>query len=241
GRDDLGEALRLLHGARTAAGEEREDTDLVGTAARLHLLLGLSHPGDLGRGVDYRRHSLVVDLAEAAGNEVGDHHALLLALVRQHGAAHAIAHGPDAFGARAALVVDLDEAALVQLDASARRQKISRVRPAADRDEQPVDRECLLALGVRVGDLDRASREARSRSPTRTPRASRHSRSTGCSSRSAAGLTREIFWRRALASSWTSAASSRSTTNAARAPKASGPWAIACAAPCWRTRARRRA
>src|SRR6185437_3977948 len=67
-RDDLRKALRMLHGARPAAGEEREDTDLVGAAARLDLLLGLAHPGDLGGRVDDRWNSLGVDFTEASGD-----------------------------------------------------------------------------------------------------------------------------------------------------------------------------
>ncbi len=80
---------------------------------------------------------LVVDLAVAAGDEVGHHDALLLALVRQHRAAHAVADRPDALRAGAALIVDLDEAALIELDAGARGQQIARVGTAADGHDEP--------------------------------------------------------------------------------------------------------
>src|SRR5439155_8634681 len=78
-RTDLREARWLLQGARAAAREERKHAALVLPAARLDLLLGESHPGDLRRRVDDRRDHVVVHLAETPGDEVGDHHALLLA------------------------------------------------------------------------------------------------------------------------------------------------------------------
>src|SRR5205823_11859853 len=103
----------LLQGGRTAAGEEREHHGLVFAAARLDLLLGEADPGDLRRGVDDRRNHLVVDLAEAAGDQVRDHRALLLALVRQHRAPYAVPDRPDTFHAGATGLIDLDEAALI--------------------------------------------------------------------------------------------------------------------------------
>ena len=65
---------------------------------------------------------LVVDLAKMAGDEVGDRDALLLALVREHRAAHAVADRPHALDPRAAFVIHLDEAALIELDARAARR-----------------------------------------------------------------------------------------------------------------------
>src|SRR6185437_3349174 len=83
----------------------------------------------------------------------------LLALVRKHGSANAVAYRPHPFGAGAALMVDLDESALVELDTRARREQIARVGPSSDRHEESIHRECLLALAVRVSHLDRASRD----------------------------------------------------------------------------------
>ena len=167
-RDELGEAAGLFHGARPAAGQERKHPDLVVAAARLHLLLGEPHPGDLGGGVDDRGDDLVVHLPEAAGDQVGDHDALFLALVRQHRSAHAVPDRPDALGAGATVVIHLDEAALVELDARARGQQVLGVRAAADGDHHAIDRETLLALGVAVSDLHR---RARGRAPvTLAPR-----------------------------------------------------------------------
>jgi len=60
-------------------------------------------------------------------------------------------------------------------------------------------------------------------------------------SRSAAGRSPRDSSARAQASSSTSEASSRWTTSAARARRTSGRWAMRCAAPCSRTRARKRA
>jgi hypothetical protein len=46
-----------------------------------------------------------------AGDELGHHHALVLGLVREHGSAHHVANGVDIRQVRAAVIVDLDEAA----------------------------------------------------------------------------------------------------------------------------------
>ena len=54
GGDELCEALRLFHRARAATREEWKHADLVGAAARLHLLFREADPGDLGRRVDDR-------------------------------------------------------------------------------------------------------------------------------------------------------------------------------------------
>src|SRR5205823_6880376 len=110
---DLREAGGLLQGARPAAGEKREHAGLVFAAARLDLLLGEADPGDLRRGIDARGDHLVIDLAEAAGDQVRDHPPLLLALVRQHRAAYAVPDRPDTFHAGATGLIDLDEAALI--------------------------------------------------------------------------------------------------------------------------------
>src|SRR6185312_15973369 len=107
----------LLHGTRTAARQERKHSNLVGAAAGLHLLLRETHPGNLGSRVDHRRNRLVVDLGIAARNQVGHHAALLITLVRQHRAAHAVSDRPDALGTRATFVIDLDETALIELHA----------------------------------------------------------------------------------------------------------------------------
>src|SRR5438309_8398023 len=100
--------------SRAAAREERKHAALVLPAARLDLLLGESHPGDLRRRVDDRRDHVVVHLAETPGDEVGDHHALLLALVGQHRAAHAVPDRPHTLDTGAAGLIDRDEAALIE-------------------------------------------------------------------------------------------------------------------------------
>src|ERR1700724_2641190 len=101
-RHDLGEAGGLLQGARAAAGKEREYAGLVLSAALLDLLLGEADPGDLRRGIDDRWNHLVIDLAEAAGDQVRDHPALLLALVGQHRAPYAVPDCPYPLPPRAA-------------------------------------------------------------------------------------------------------------------------------------------
>ena len=86
----------------------------VGDAGGLQLLLGLADPGDLRRRVDHPGHGVEVDVAMLAGDALGDRDAFLLGLVREHRAAHDVADRPDVRQVGAAVVVDRDEAALVE-------------------------------------------------------------------------------------------------------------------------------
>ena len=98
--------------AGAAIGKERERAGLVRNAIRLELLLGAADPGDLGAGVDDPGDGVEVDMAMLAGDALGHRHALFLGLVRQHRAAHHVAHRPDVGQVGAAVVVDDDGAAL---------------------------------------------------------------------------------------------------------------------------------
>src|SRR5256885_15364085 len=87
-----------------------------------------------------------IDFAEAAGDQVRHHHALLLALVRQHRAAYAVPDRPHALHARAAGLIDTDEAALIQLHAGIGPEQIPGVGAATDRHHQPLDGKALRAF-----------------------------------------------------------------------------------------------
>ena len=102
-------------------------------------------------------------MAVAAGDQVAHHHAFVLGLVREHGTAHAVAHRPDVLGGGLAVVVDLDEAALVELHARAIGQQVLRERPAAHAHDEFVDGDRLAARSVGVGDFDAAARGLRAR------------------------------------------------------------------------------
>ena len=149
-RDDLRHALRSFHGAGTAARGEGKRPDLVLAPARLDLLLGLADPGDLRGRVNHGGNHAVVHLAVKAGDQVGDHHAFLLALVREHRAAYHVADGPDRGHPRAAVIVDLDEAA--RIDGNRRRiaEKAVGEGAAADGNDELVDLQGLLALRVGI-------------------------------------------------------------------------------------------
>ena len=74
--------------------------------------------------------------------------------MRQHRAAHAVAHGPDAIDAGVAVRIDHDATVLVELHAGAVGQQALARGLAAHRDQQLVDHDGLLALRVGVGDVD---------------------------------------------------------------------------------------
>src|SRR6185503_886659 len=156
GRNQFDEAGGRFHGPGTAAGSEWELADLVGTAAGLHLLFCQAHPGDFRVGVDHGRNGVVVHVAVFAGNQVADHHALVLGLVRQHESAHAVTHRPDVFGRRLAVVVHLDETLLVDLHAGSVAEQVAGERPAAHADDELVDVEDVRARGIGVIHLDAA-------------------------------------------------------------------------------------
>ena len=142
---ELDHAGGVAERARAAVGHEREGAGLVGAACGLELLLGLADPGDLGAGVDDPGNGVEVDVAMLAGDALGHRDALLLGLVRQHRPAHHVADRPDAGQVGAAVVVDDDGAALVELEADGLGVQAVGVGHAADRHDQAVDSQRLCS------------------------------------------------------------------------------------------------
>ena len=93
-------------------------------------------------------------MAGLAGDQLGDHDALFHALVRQHRAAHDVAHRPDVGQVAAAVVVDVDAAALVELEADGLAAKPFGVRHAADGDDELVAFEHMALIAGVVFDGD---------------------------------------------------------------------------------------
>ena len=94
-------------------------------------------------------------MAMLARDALGHGHALFLGLVRQHGAAHHVAHGPDAGQVGLAVTVDHDGAALIELQAHGFGVQANRVGHAADRHDELVNLKRLgFALGVGVSNAD---------------------------------------------------------------------------------------
>src|SRR5262249_14016515 len=120
----------------------------------LELGLRLADPRHLRLRVDHPRHGVEVHVPGLARDDLGHRDAFLRALVRQHRAAHAISDRPHALDAGPAVLVDIHAPALVELYAGAVREQALRRGAAPDRDQQLVDRDALLALGIGVADLD---------------------------------------------------------------------------------------
>src|SRR5256885_14292443 len=95
-----------------------------------------------------------IDFAEAAGDQVRHHHALLLALVGQHRPPYAVPDRPHALHARAAGLIDADEAAFIQLHPGIGPEQIPGIGAATDRDHQPLDTQVLRALRILGRDID---------------------------------------------------------------------------------------
>src|SRR5690606_3865507 len=152
--DDLDEAGGLVGGHGAAAGGERRDADVDVHALGLQRLLGLADPGDFRVGVDNARDQVVVHLGLLPGDALGDHHALFRGLVGQHGAAHHVTDGVHARHAGGAVVVDEDEAALVQGHAAVGGQQIGGHRATAHGHDQLVEGQLMFAVGVAEGHDD---------------------------------------------------------------------------------------
>ncbi len=90
-----------------------------------------------------------------ASDALGHRHALFLGLVRQHGAAHHVAHGPHAGQVAAAVGIDHDGAALIELQPDRLRVQPGGIGHPANRDDELVGFQRLrLAFGVAVGNRD---------------------------------------------------------------------------------------
>ena len=164
-RDDLHQAVGIVGRQRAPGGGEGEGAGLVGHAIRREFLLRAPDGRDFRVRVDDRRNAVVVDLRWLARDALGNHHALFRTLVRQHGPAHDIADGVDVRCFRHALVVDEDEAPLVEGDAAVVRQQVPGPRTPPDGHDQLVEDLGFLTVRTRVGDvhlavLDRRVRHA---------------------------------------------------------------------------------
>lgn len=105
----------------------------------LELFLGFSDPGDLRERVDNRGHTVVVDVRSAAlSDRLHAHNALVLGLVRQHGALNAVTNGVDVGHIRLELVVGGDATSVVGLDAHVLQTQVHCVRSTADANQQRV-------------------------------------------------------------------------------------------------------
>ena len=116
-REDLDHALGIADGARARVRAERERADLVLYVSFLELLLGPAHRRELGVRVDDARDRVVVHVAREAGDVLHARDALLLGLVREHGAVDHVPEGEDRGHLGAEVLVHLDPSQFVGLDA----------------------------------------------------------------------------------------------------------------------------
>src|SRR6185503_5384140 len=116
--DDLHEAVRLAGRSRASARGEVEATHLVVELLFLALLLGEADGCDLRMAVRRTRNVAIVHAVSVLAREdLGDGDALARTLVREHRGTRDVADGVDALHRGLHPLVDLDEAALRELDA----------------------------------------------------------------------------------------------------------------------------
>ena len=148
--DDLDHAGAV---AVDGAGADRAVLDLADhdvDALLARLLLGQPERADLRRAERRARDVDVLDRVrlEPGGVLDGDH-ALVGGLVRERRARDEVADRVDALGRRAQRAVDLDQAAVVELDAGRVEAERLDVGPAAGGDDQVVGLALLVAVGER--------------------------------------------------------------------------------------------
>ncbi len=141
--EDLDEALHLAGGPRARVGGHGKAADTVIDAGLLELLLGAADGGHFGMGEDHGRDGVVVDVDPVAGEELGDGHALLLGLVREHGPADDVADGVDPLDGGPEAVVDGDAPGLVAADAERLEAEAFGAGPAPHGHEHGVGRKPL--------------------------------------------------------------------------------------------------
>src|SRR5258706_7837091 len=155
--EELDQPRRVTHRPRPRVGAERHRSAAIVYTLRLQLLFGLADPSDFRRGVDHPGNSVEIDMRMLADNPLCHRDALFLALVREHRPAHHVAHGPDTRNAAAAVVIDDDETAFVELESDGFRIEPDGVGYPADRHDQLVERHGLrFAVGVGVIDAHAA-------------------------------------------------------------------------------------
>ena len=159
--DQLDEADRLPQPVRLAVGGERELRRLDVVALVLGLGLGVAEGADLRLAVGRPRDHVVVDRhGLRAGDGLRRDHALRLGGVGQQQLAGAVADRVDVRHVGPHVVVDLDRAAIGQLDPGRLQAVALGPRREADRLHHLVglERLGLAALGRRHGDLDLVAR-----------------------------------------------------------------------------------
>jgi hypothetical protein len=163
--DDLHHAFGLADDLGPAVEAVRVLADDDVDAGRLARVLARPGPGDLRVAVDRPGDAVVHDRHRRLAEQMLDHeHRLGVADVRQLGGVDEVADGVDARLTGAAVLVDDDEAAVVDLDLRALEPQLVRERATADRHDARVDLERLVIaevdgraarVGGRVaGDLD---------------------------------------------------------------------------------------
>ncbi|RMW19837.1 hypothetical protein ALO98_05348 [Pseudomonas syringae pv. tagetis] len=150
--NDLDEAAGVVGCHGTAAGRERERTDIDFNAFGLERLLGLADPGDFRVGVDNRRDQVVVHLSLVALDALDHHDAFFRGLVRQHQTTNHVTDGIDTRYAGGAVVINVDETALVQVDATVRSQQVSSNRTTTHGHDQAIEGDRLFASSVGIAD-----------------------------------------------------------------------------------------
>mmetsp|Transcript_4127 Transcript_4127/g.12888 ORF Transcript_4127/g.12888 Transcript_4127/m.12888 type:complete len:200 (+) Transcript_4127:710-1309(+) len=146
---ELDDAVKVIVGLGARVGHEGKLPHVVRHARLLDLLLGEPHRRHFGVGVYDGGHRVVVDVPYLAGDILHAGNAVLLGLVRQHGALDQVADGKHARRRRLELAVHLHAAARVHLHAHLLQPKPLGIGGAAHRHQNAVHIHCLRLAALR--------------------------------------------------------------------------------------------
>ena len=161
----LGQAFVAAERQRAPARRPRENRLAEFEALGLGLRLGDADPGDFRVGIGDRGDRLGVERGFVAAGDFRRDLALVRRLVGEHRLADDVADGEDVRHVGAHLLVDRDEAALVDRDARRLGADRRAVGPAPDRDQHRVEHFGLRAALALEGDMQPVRLRPRRRSP----------------------------------------------------------------------------
>ena len=147
-RKDFDHAVCIGVGARAAIGCKWKFADTVVGGRFLEVFFGLSNAGDLGPSVDDSRNELIVDVTRLPSHYFNADHALILRLMRQHRARHAVADRKNTLDVGLKGAVDLNDASVVALDSDLLEAQTLGIRMSTDRKQDDIALDILFLTTV---------------------------------------------------------------------------------------------
>lgn len=137
-REELDKALTVLVCLGSGVGSEGEFSDVILNTSGLQVLLGLSHPGNFGVGVDDRRDAVVVDVTVTRFDVFNSGDTFLLSLVCKHGTKGHVTDTLDVLDRSIELRINDNPALVVLLNTNSLKVKTFGVWTTANGDQNNI-------------------------------------------------------------------------------------------------------